>query len=277
VRASGYNVDYDFIKTFGMDIVWGRDFSREFSTDINQAVLINEKAARDLGVGEEVIGKQLINIARNNRRQTVVGVVRDFHHKSLKLEINPVIFALTRAQIRGFLGVRISPKNVSDTLKHLENIWKEINPDRNFAYYFVDDDFRTKYPEEDKVRQVYLYFGILAIFIACLGLYGLASFTVEQRTKEIGIRKVLGAPVHGIITKLSKEFILLVLIANVLAWPTAYYVMDNWLDGFAYRIDISWWTFALSGLIALMIALLTVSHQSIKSALANPVNALRYE
>lgn len=277
VRASGYGVDYDFIKTFGMDIVLGRNFSREFSTDISQAVLINEKAARDLGIGEEIIGKQVINIARNNRRQTVVGVVRDFHHKSLKLEINPVIFALTRTQIRRFLSVRISPNNVSDTLSYLGSIWKEINPDLNFAYYFVDEDFRAKYPEEDKVRQVYLSFGILAIFIACLGLYGLASFTVEQRTKEIGIRKVLGASVHGIITKLSKEFILLVLVANVLAWPTAYYIMNNWLDGFAYRINISWWTFALSGLIALMIALLTVSHQSIKSALANPVIALRYE
>ncbi len=277
VRASGYSVDYDFIPTFGMNIVWGRNFSREFSTDISQAVLINEKAARDLGMGEEIIGKQVINIARNNRHQTVVGVVRDFHHKSLKLEINPVIFALTRAQIRRFLCVRISPNNVSDTLNYLGSLWKEINPDLNFAYYFVDDDFRAKYPEEDKVRQIYLYFGILAIFIACLGLYGLASFTVEQRTKEIGIRKVLGASVYGIFTKLSKEYILLVLIANVLAWPAAYSIMNNWLDGFAYRINISWWTFVLSGLIALMIALSTVSHQSIKSALANPVIALRYE
>lgn len=276
VRGSGFYVDYDYLKTFGMELLWGRNFSREFPTDVQQAVILNEKAVKDLGLGEDAVGKQLINIARNNRRQTIIGVVKDFHHKSLKLEINPVILALNLQGFR-FISVRISPNNVSGTLSFLEGICKEINPEREFSYYFLDDDFKRKYPEEDKLQEVYLYFGFLAIFIACLGLYGLASFTIEQRTKEIGVRKILGAKVRGITFVLSKEFIKWVLLANIIAWPLAYYVMNDWLDTFAYRITIGFEVFFISGILATLIAVFTVSYQSIRAAHADPVESLRYE
>ena len=276
VRASFFGIDYDFIKTFGMEVLWGRDFSREYSTDVNDAVILNETFARQLGLDSDIIGKQIIDVSNPEFRPTVIGVIKDFHHKSLKLRINPTILAV-RPQAFAFIATRITPHNVSSTLSHLETIWKEQFPDREFNYYFVDDNYRQRYPEEDKMQDIYLTFGFLAIFIACLGLYGLASFSTEQRAKEIGIRKVLGATVPNIAFTLSKDFIKLVLLANIIAWPIGFYVMNNWLDNFAYRIGIEWWVFLAAGLIAQIIALMTVSHQALKSALTNPAETLQYE
>ncbi|UCC39013.1 MAG: ABC transporter permease [Candidatus Aminicenantes bacterium] len=276
VRASFFAVDYDFIKTFGMEVLWGRDFSREYSTDVNDAVILNETFARRLGLDSDIIGKQIIDVSNPEFQPTVIGVIKDFHHQSLKLSINPMILSL-RPQVFAFIAARITPHNVSSTLSHIETFWKEQFPDREFNYYFVDDNYRQRYPEEDKMQDIYLTFGFLAIFIACLGLYGLASFSTEQRAKEVGIRKVLGATVPNITFTLSKDFMKLVLLANIIAWPIGFYVMNNWLDNFAYRIGIEWWVFLAAALIAQIIALITVSHQALKSALTNPAETLQYE
>ena len=276
VRASVFLVDFDFIQTFGMEILWGRDFSREYSTDVMDAVIINETFARQLGLGPDVIGKQIIEVADSKIRPIVIGVVKDFHHQSLKLQINPMMLDI-QPEGFAFVAARITPHNVSATLESLETVWKKQFPEREFNHYFLDDNYRQRYPEEDKMQDIYLIFGFLAIFVACLGLYGLASFATEQRAKEIGIRKVLGATVPNITFNLSKDFLKLVLLANIIAWPLGFYMMNNWLDHFAYRIGIEWWVFLASGLIAQFIAILTVSQQALKSALSNPADILKYE
>jgi len=276
VRASQFVIDHDFIDTFKMELVKGRNFSREYSTDAAEAVLVNETFAQQMGLGDEIIGRQIINVGNRENQPTVVGVLKDFHHNNLKMTINPVVLAL-QPQGFAFTVARIAPLEVTSTLKHLETVWTEQFPRREFNYYFIDDNFRQQYPEEDKMQTIYLFFGLMAIFVACLGLYGLASFAIEQRTKEIGIRKILGASVSKIAIILSKDFLKLVLLANILAWPLAFYVMNNWLDNFAYRIRLQWWVFLAAGVIALLIALLTISRQTLKSALSNPVMSLRYE
>jgi putative ABC transport system permease protein len=278
LRAMRYWVDHNFISTYGMEIVKGRDFSESFSTDADQALIINEKAAAALGWGDEVLGKRLVNVSRDNRQGIIVGVVKDFHSASMKMEISPVVIALD-PRFFAFISVRIRPDNVSNTLAFLESSLRESYPDREFdySYYFIDDDFRNKYPEEEKIREIYFAFGFFAVFVACLGLFGLASYSVEQRTKEIGIRKVLGASGREIVLLLSKDFSKWVLAANVIAWPLAYYFMDRWLDNFAYRIGVTWDIFIFSGIIAAVIAMFTVSFHSIKAANSHPANALKYE
>ncbi len=278
LRAMRYWVDHNFINTYGMEIVKGRDFSESFSTDAGQALIINEKAAAMLGWGEDVLGKRLVNVSRDNRPGIIVGVVKNFHSASMKMEISPIVITL-EPRFFGFISVRVRPDNVPNTLAFLESSLREIYPDRefNYSYYFIDDNFRSKYPEEEKIREIYIAFGFLAVFVACLGLFGLASYSVEQRTKEIGIRKVLGASGREIVLLLSKEFSKWVFAANIIAWPLAYYIMDRWLGNFAYRISVRWDIFIFSGIITAVIALFTVSFHSIKAANANPVNALKYE
>jgi len=278
LRAMRYWVDHNFINTYGMEIVKGRDFSESFSTDADQALIINEKAAAMLGWGEDVLGKRLVNVSRDNRPGIIVGVVKNFHSASMKMEISPIVISL-EPRFFGFISVRVRPDNVPNTLTFLESSLREIYPDRefNYSYYFIDDNFRSKYPEEEKIREIYIAFGFLAVFVACLGLFGLASYSVEQRTKEIGIRKVLGASGREIVLLLSKEFSKWVFAANIIAWPLAYYIMNRWLGNFAYRISIRWDIFIFSGIITAVIALFTVSFHSIKASNANPVNALKYE
>jgi putative ABC transport system permease protein len=282
VRARNYWVDFDFVKTYEMDMSMGRDFSREFSTDAGEAVIINEKMAQSLGWGDDCLGKQVYNIARENRLGRIVGVVKDFHSGSMREDISPVILSCEPGFF-AFVTARILPVNVPSTLSFLESTLGEVSqqvfPDREFTfdYHFVDDDFRNKYTEEEKARQVYIIFGALAVFIACLGLFGLASFTLEQRTKEIGVRKVLGASMNNIIVLLSKEFAKLVLIANILAWPFAFYAMNRWLGNFAFRIGIGWDIFFFSGVLAIVIAMFTVCFHSVRAAFSNPATALRYE
>lgn len=206
----------------------------------------------------------------------LAGVVRDFHHKSLKTAINPTVLKLNPDGF-GFVSVRISPANISSTFDFLKKTFKELIPQFEYRHFFVDDDFRLKYPNEEKVQSIYTYFGTLAIFVACLGLFGLASFIIERRTKEIGIRKALGAAVRRIVLSLSGEFLKAVLLANLVAWPLAFYFMNRWLRTFAYRISLEWWFFVLGGVLSIVVAFLTVSYQSVKSARTNPVDALRYE
>jgi putative ABC transport system permease protein len=282
VRARNYWVDFDFVKTYGMEIVGGRDFSKEFSTDAGEAVIINEQMAEALGWGEDSLEKRIYNVPRDNRLGRIVGIVKDFHSGSLKLAIRPVTLSLEPGFFT-FVTVRVHPQRIPETLAFLESTLEEVHmavyADRefNFNYHFIDEDFRTKYGEEEKVRQIYIIFGCLAVFIACLGLFGLASFTVEQRTKEIGVRKVLGAKFKNIISLLSMEFTKLVLIANVLAWPIAYYIMYKWLGNFAYRIGIGWDLFVFSGVMAGVVAVVTILYHSVKAALLNPSDSLRYE
>ena len=282
VRALIYWVDHDFVRTYGMELSKGRDFSRDFSTDAGKAIVISEKMAQTLGWGEESIGKRIFNVARENREGIIVGIVKDFHSESLKTEISPVVLAL-EPQFFSTVTVRILPVNVSETLKFLENTLREVSeqarPGREFVfnYHFVDEDFKNKYMEEEKVREIYVIFGGLAILVACLGLFGLASFTLEQRTKEIGVRKVLGASAKNIVFLLSQEFTKLVLLANIVAWPLAYYAMARWLGNFAYRIGMRWDLFVFSGLIALFIAVFTIFYHSVKAVLSNPAVSLRYE
>ena len=267
-------VDHDFIETFEIELAAGRDFSKDFITDAKEAYILNEAAVRKTG-WDSPIGKKFSAITRNDEG-SVIGVVKDFHFKSLHKKIEPLVLYI-KPESFNYLSVRIRPSNISGTLDFIKERWNEFSPNRPFEYFFFDEYFDRLYKAEEKLGKIFGSFSLLAIFIACLGLFGLASFATEQRTKEIGIRKVLGASISGIVLLLSKDFTKLVIVSNLIAWPIAYWAMSRWLQDFAYRINIGLGTFLLAGAIALVIALLTVSLQAIKAALANPVEALRYE
>ena len=275
IETGTYMVDYDFIETYKMEIITGRNFAREFAMDAKEAFLINETAMLQFGWAspEIAIGKQLD--WAGERKGNVIGVVRDFHVGSLHEKIDPVVFFINPDY--NYLSVRILADDIGGTISYLENTWSEYLSHLPFEYFFLDERFDQLHRADKKVGAIFGSFSTLAVIIACLGLFGLASFTAEQRTKEIGIRKVLGATVANVTSLLSKDFIKLVLVANLIAWPVAWYAMNRWLQGFAYRIDVGWLPFALAGGLALIIALLTVSTQAIKAALANPVKSLRYE
>ncbi len=269
--------DWDFIKTYGMEIIYGRDFSRDFPTDSAKAFIINETAANDFGWGADAIDKELTLVVGRFNKGKVIGIVKDFHSKSVKLQIEPTIL-MVNPLFCGHISVRFTTENVSETVQFLREKFRDLEPNRELDYFFLDEDFDKNYRAEERLSSIFTYFAVLAVIIACLGLFGLASFTAEQRTKEIGIRKTLGASVDSIVIQLSNDFIKWVLIANVIAWPVSYYLMSTfWLVNFPYRISITLLTFIQSGLISVLIALVTVSYQSIKAGMANPVKALRYE
>jgi putative ABC transport system permease protein len=269
-------VEHDFISTLGIAMAAGRDFSRDHPTDSTAAFIINEAAAKQLGWKENALDRK-IDFA-NQQEARVIGVVKNFHFKSLHQKIEPLAIHLAYSPDAFVnLVVRLRPQNVQQTLAFLEEKWREVYPQHPFEYSFLDEDFDHLYRAEQLRGKIFGAFALLAILIACLGLFGLAAFTAEQRTKEIGIRKVLGAAEAQIVFLLSKEFILLVLIANLVAWPVAYWAMHNWLQDFAYRTPLGLELFVFGGLLALVISLLTVSFQAIKAALTNPVEALRYE
>ena len=272
---------YDFIKTFDMEIVAGRTFSRDFISDSQEAIIINEAMAKRFGWSPvKALNRRLRQ--QNGLVLKVVGVVKDFNYTSLTQPITPFALELPRnpGQMSGFLryiGIKVSPVNISKTLDFLKSNWEESVPNRAFEFFFLDDELDKLYDAEEKMGKVFSVFTFLAIVIACLGLFALASFTAELRTKEIGIRKVLGAEVTGIVILLSKEFAKWVLVANFIAWPTAYFIMHNWLGGFAHRISIGIMSFLLATFLAFITALLTVSFQAIKAALTDPVKALRHQ
>ncbi len=280
LQVQTYFTDFDFVETMDMEIVAGRDFSPEFSTDSTQALVINETAARAFGWHDphEAIGKEVAFTGNNQRPLQVIGVVKDFHSQSIREKIAPTIIGFGGQGNQWFFAfVRIAPGDFAGTMATLERTFQDVIPGYVFLYSFLDDDFDRLYKSEVVLGTLLGYFALLTIFIACLGLFGLASFTAEQRTKEIGVRKTLGASVASIVLLLSKEFTKLVLVAFVVAAPLAYFAMDRWLKDFAYHVEISWWIFLIAGSLALAIAWLTVSYQSIRAALTNPVNALRYE
>ncbi|MGD8777474.1 MAG: ABC transporter permease [Ignavibacteria bacterium] len=269
----GFNfVDKDFIKTLQIKMVQGRFFSKEFSTDMSEAFVVNEATVKAMGI-DNPINKNLT--AWFGRKGKIVGVISDFNTMSLHNEMTPVVFI--PAQAANYLCVRIKSDDISGTIKSIGTIIKKIVPDDPFEYQFLDEKINTLYKTEQVTGELATFIAILAIFISCLGLLGLASFSSQQRTKEIGIRKVLGSSVIGILIMLVMDFVKWILLANIIAVPIAWYAMNKWLQNFVYRIDISWWVFLLAGGIALVIALATVSFQAIKAAIANPVESLRYE
>ena len=271
------SVDMDFIPTYQIPLAAGRAFSRDFAGDTTHAWLLNETAARAIGYksADEAIGKRLIYGGREDCY--VVGVLRDFHFESLHQEIVPMIFFIPRNQNNlNSISVKISG-NTPAALAHLKQVWEKFNPDFPFDYTFLDENYGRLYEAEMRQGRLYIVFAGLAILIACLGLFGLATFAAHQRTKEIGVRKVLGASVAGITGLLAADFLKLVLIAIALATPVAWWAMNRWLDDFAYRVQIAWWIFVAAGLVAAAIAFLTVSYQSIRAALVNPVKSLRSE
>lgn len=275
-----FTVDPDYFDVYGMDIIEGRNFSRKMSTDPFRTCLLNEAAVRKLGlkspVGTLFHHDDLGGSAFPARDIEVIGVVKDFHYQSLHFEIQPMMFGWNDGWT-WMVSARISSHDISGTIAHIEKVWKEFSPDYPFTYLFIDEMFAGQYHSEERLGKTIGYFTMLGIFIACLGLFGLVSFMAEQRTKEIGIRKVMGASVSGIIVMLSKEFSKWVMLANFIAWPVAYFAMHKWLQSFAYRTNMGIGTFLLSALLALAIAMITVSYQSLKAATANPVDSLRYE
>ena len=272
-KAPFIDVDEDYFKVFDIPLIEGRYFSPEFPSDKKEAVIINETASRSFG-WENPIGKRIkIN---NERDFTVVGVVKDFHMESLRKPIRPYIFNFMN-EMRGSIAVHIDPGKVETTIKQIKKIWESIATEQPFTYRFYDEDLNNSYRKEKLMMTTVSAVALLSIVISCLGLFGLAAFSTGRRVKEIGIRKVLGATVTKIVIILSKDFVKLVLIANFISWPIAYFAMNKWLQNFAYRINIGWWIFLLAGVLVLIIALLTVSYQAIRAAMANPVESLRYE
>jgi len=263
---------YDFIETFDMEVVEGRSFAKEFLTDEEKAVVINETAKKIIGM-ESPVGKQLIF---GDSATTIIGVVKDYHFKSLHSEIEPLIMAIVPT-LYHYVFIKLESGDIPNTLANIKSTWNTFFPDTPFEYHFLDEAYDKLYRTEQRMGTLFNYFTVLAILISCLGLFGLASFMAEKRTKEIGIRKVLGASLSGIVVLLNKQFIKWVLIANLVSWPIAYYAMSKWLQGFAYRINLGLGTFALAALVALVISVMTVSYQSVKAALTNPADSLRYE
>ncbi len=274
--ADRFDVDFEYLQTLGIELADGRDFDKNLRTD-SSCILLNESAAKMLG-WQNPLGRKLTVVdieTANDPTYTVIGVVKDFHFESLRQSITPLILHL--GGWTGTMGIRLRAGNPQPTLAALEAQYSKYLPGKPFEFSFLDEDYNRQYRAEQRIGKMLAAFAGFAIFIACLGLFGLASFTAERRTKEIGIRKVLGASVASITGLLAKDFLKLVVIAIVLASPIAYYFMNKWLADFAYRIDIQCWMFALAGLLAVGIAFLTVGAQSVKAALANPVKSLRSE
>jgi putative ABC transport system permease protein len=276
INLNFYVVDFDYFSRFGMRMAAGRTFSPEYTTDSTKAIVINEAAARSLGYTDptKALGKKYNMWGVDG---TIVGIAKDFHYRGLQEAINPLGFRVMNPGFYSIISVGIDGGQIPSTLAALEQRWKELAPQRPFQYSFVDQDFAKLYSSEDRFQRVFLYFGLLAIFISCLGLLGLAAYSTIQRTKEIGIRKVIGASVPGIVALLSKEFLVLVFLALLIASPIAWFAMHSWLESFAYRTTIAWWVFPLAAGAAVLITFLTVGFHSIKAAVTNPVKALRAE
>ncbi len=272
-------VSHDYLKTLDLELLHGRDFQISMPTDSTEATIINEAAARELGMTPEgALGKQILEIAAgpNNEdyRRTIIGVVKDFHFESLHQPIRGLAINIDPGQFR-MITVRVQPENLQATLNYIQTEWEMLEPGFPYNAVFLNQDFNRFYARENRLSHLFITLTILAIVIACLGLFGLASFIAQQRTREIGVRKVLGASTSSIVLLLSKEFTRLVLIASVIAVPAGFFAVRQWLQNFAYQTDLGWPLFALSVGTALLIAWLTVSYQSIRAALVNPVESIR--
>ena len=270
-----YFVDFDYIPQFKIKVLAGRPFSRDFMTDTTQAMVLNEAAVKMFGYSspQQAIGKRFKQWGREGK---IIGVVKDFHFHGLQQPIKPLSMRIEPGGAN-LVSIKVAATNLPATITSIENKWKALIPNRPFSYYFLDEFFDKQYRGEERFGKLFLNFAVLAIIISCLGLLGLASYSTVQRTKEIGIRKVLGASVSGIVNLLSIDFLKLVIISFVIAAPLAWYFMHQWLEDFAYHTNVNVWVFVAAGILALAIALFTVSFQAIRAAIANPVKSLRTE
>jgi putative ABC transport system permease protein len=276
VKTVRYDVDESYIPTLGMQLAAGRNFSKAFGTD-SSAVIVNETAARAFGWGQNALGHTLAHTENDGTREVyhVVGVVKDFHFRSFHETIAPLVMALGGDYSN--MIVRTRTNDYTALLAEMKRYWADAGAQAPFSYSFLNERFNDSIKAEQNIGRILGIFAGLTIFVACLGLFGLATFTAEQRTKEIGIRKVLGADTRTIVTLLSKDFLRLVGLAFLIAAPAAWLVMNRWLQDFAYRITIGWWVFALAAGLTLVITLLTISLRALRAALANPVDSLRAE
>jgi len=271
------SMDYHFLNVFEMELLAGRAFSGEFPSDQDTSCIITESAVRVLGYDnpEAAIGKTL-TIPNFRWNPIIVGVVNDYHQVSLKKAIEPILFHCSPYSGE-YYSMRVSTNNISQTIEHARQSWETAFPGNPFDFFFLDDYFNNQYQNEKKFSRLALVFALLAVLVGCLGLFGLSGYTIAQRTKEIGVRKILGASTMGIITLLSKDILKLVVISILIATPLAWWTMDNWLQDFAYRTNIEWWIFVVAGIIAVLVAFITISFQSIKAAIANPIDSLKIE
>lgn len=281
-----FAIDQDFIEAYGLEIVAGRAFSDDYESDKTESrYIINETAAKKLGFQnfEEILGRdfgapeQFKEYFGENAMGKIIGVVKDFHFQSMRNKIEPLVLFLFPPERLSRITVRIQPGSEKETIAFIEDVYKKHFPDVQYSYSFIENYLNRYYVGEKKLQEILISFSILAIFIACLGLFGLASFVAQQKVKEIGIRKALGASVTSITILLSRSFSRWVIIANIIAWPVAYYFLSRWLENFQYRIELSIWPFVFAGIIALLVALLTISYKAVMAGRQNPVNSLRYE
>ncbi len=272
-------VDPHFMRVMGFKLLKGHLFSPAFPGDTGNRMIVNEATLRQLSIPLDKAVGQKLSFDEQGKPSSIeiVGVVKDFHYEDLHKPILPYAFLLNNQPFYNYLIVHVNTAHVDNVLAFLGQKWKVLRPDEPFEYSFLDDDFQRNYQADSRTSRIVTYFTIISILISCLGLFGLAAFAAQQRTKEIGVRKVLGASVYSIIALLSQDFLKLVLIALLIASPLAWYAMNRWLQGFAYKVDVEWWVFALAGTLAVAVALLTVSFQSIRAALMNPVKSLRSE
>jgi putative ABC transport system permease protein len=270
-----FQVGIDFINHYGLELVAGRSYSRDYPSDTIGGLVLNEAAARQYGYSNpaDIVGKKYKQWGREGE---VIGVLKNFNYISLHKSIEPLTLPFEPYACR-YMTLKVKPSDVAQTIEQVREVWSRLAPHRPFLYSFLDDDFDRQYQKDVNFRKLFLTFSSLAILIACLGLFGLATYTAELRTKEIGIRKVLGANVNSIVALLSRDFIMLIAIAMLLATPVAWYSMSRWLEGFAYRIDMQFWIFLLAGFVAIIIAAVTIGFQALKAARGNPVNSLRSE
>ncbi|GAA4329941.1 ABC transporter permease [Mucilaginibacter gynuensis] len=275
MQPDAYMVDEDFLKQYEIKIVAGRNFSKQFSTDKWEAMLINETAARSLGYNNpaEAIGKHFEQL---HKKGTIIGVVKDFHYHSYQEQVQPLTLRMAPG-FYTFLTLNVSSQNIKQTIASLQNQWQKLTPGMPMSYFFADEAYNAQYQSEERFGKLFSCFATLAILISCLGLLGLSAYSIAQRRKEIGIRKVLGASVATIVNMLGKEAVWLVAIAFIIAAPLSWLFMQSWLQGFAYRINITWWMFAAAGFATLAVVFITISFQTVKAAIANPVKSLRTE
>ncbi|UFH54225.1 ABC transporter permease [Spirosoma sp. KNUC1025] len=272
-------VDYDYLQTMGFKLVTGRIFSRQFPGDTANRLVVNEATLRkfQIPVNKAVGHKLNFDWQGETHHYEIIGVLKDFHYENLHQTIEPFTFLLNRQPDFNYIIVHVNTANMENVLGFLEQKWKALRPDEPFSYTFLNEDFQKNYEAEARTSRIVSYFTAISILISCLGLFGLAAFAAQQRTKEIGVRKVLGASVTNIVLLLSRDFLALVVIAILIATPIGWWAMNKWLQNFAYKIDIPWWIFVVSGVLAITIAFITVSFQSIKAALVNPVKSLKTE
>ncbi len=273
-------IGYNFFETYKIEFLAGRPFSKEYGTDTIFKYIVNEQVIRKIGIAnpEDAIGKHYGTFDKEGDFESgeIIGVVKNFHIKPLDKEIEPITFELNPDWME-YITIRYNTSDLQGFILKMEKVWKEIFPNDEYNYFILKDRYKSLYIEETRMKNILLSFTILAIFVGCLGLFGLAAFIAQQRSKEIGIRKVHGAPVGSIIFLLTRQFTYWVLLANVIAWPLAYYLLDDWLSNFFYRISMPYWVFIAAGLLALVVALLTVGYKAYKAAVSDPLDSIKYE